>query len=102
MVNINDKCSDWAFLFFIVLGHHSIPSLVSPIRQKGLIGRIFLLDYVFIACSYLLLCISAMFAFLPGQLSVTSYTDVNTNLFVLCSSSQRGHISTTVMFAGFA
>ena len=43
--------------------HHSLPSIVTPIRNKRNLTRMFFYDYLLIASSYLLLCFSAVAAF---------------------------------------
>jgi len=43
--------------------HHSIPSLIFPVKNKNKLMTIFAIDYVFIFAMNLVLCISALFAF---------------------------------------
>jgi amino acid permease len=45
--------------------HHSLPSIVSPISHKRGLHALFLADYILICIIYLLLCVSAVFAFSP-------------------------------------
>eukprot|EP00092_Neocalanus_flemingeri_P053476 GFUD01062850.1.p1 GENE.GFUD01062850.1~~GFUD01062850.1.p1 ORF type:complete len:361 (-),score=61.51 GFUD01062850.1:24-1106(-) len=43
--------------------HHSIPSLVSPIKNKSSVATIFATDYILIALFYLILAFTGIFAF---------------------------------------
>lgn len=43
--------------------HHSLPSIVSPIKDKRRVTTIFGADYVSIYVAYITLCVSAQFAF---------------------------------------
>ncbi|XP_068142582.1 transmembrane protein 104 homolog [Drosophila tropicalis] len=43
--------------------HHSLPSLLAPIRQKKMIAKIISFDYIFICSFYILLALTGIFAF---------------------------------------
>lgn len=43
--------------------HHSLPSLVTPIRNKSRLGRLLAADYILILCFYALLSLTGVFAF---------------------------------------
>lgn len=43
--------------------HHSLPGIVSPIRNKRRLGILFMVDFLSIFSCYILLCYTAMFAF---------------------------------------
>lgn len=43
--------------------HHSLPSLISPIKDKGKINTLFVIDYSLILLFYVLLCATAIYAF---------------------------------------
>ncbi|CAF1291349.1 unnamed protein product [Adineta ricciae] len=43
--------------------HHSIPSIVAPIRSKNKLKKLFAYDYICIALFYLLLALTAIFTF---------------------------------------
>ncbi len=43
--------------------HHSLPSIITPIKHKRHLTRLFAVDYMFIALCYTLLCMSALFSF---------------------------------------
>eukprot|EP01028_Stygiella_incarcerata_P005290 TRINITY_DN2242_c0_g1_i2.p1 TRINITY_DN2242_c0_g1~~TRINITY_DN2242_c0_g1_i2.p1 ORF type:complete len:512 (+),score=91.51 TRINITY_DN2242_c0_g1_i2:121-1656(+) len=43
--------------------HHSIPGFVEPIRKKSRLVLLFLVDWIVIYCSYMALCLTAVFAF---------------------------------------
>ncbi|XP_033106687.1 transmembrane protein 104-like [Anneissia japonica] len=43
--------------------HHSLPSLVSPIRNKTKLTKLFAFDYILILSFYVFLCMTAIFCF---------------------------------------
>src|ERR1700722_4521762 len=43
--------------------HHSIPSIIAPIRSKDKLKMLFAYDYICIALFYLLLSLTAIFTF---------------------------------------
>ncbi|KAJ0399125.1 hypothetical protein P43SY_007531 [Pythium insidiosum] len=48
--------------------HHSIPGLVAPITNKSKVGLVMAAAFVAVLGVYLLLCVSATFRFLPGEI----------------------------------
>lgn len=63
--------------------HHSLPSIISPIRNKNLVTRIFLVDYIFILLAYIGLGGVSLLAFgglpdSPGSCPPTEITDEQT------------------------
>lgn len=63
--------------------HHSLPSIISPIRNKTLVTRIFLVDYVFILLAYIGLGGVSLLAFdglpdSPDSCPPTKITDEQT------------------------
>lgn len=47
--------------------HHSLPSLISPIKDKTKTNKLFVIDYTIIMFFYVFLCMTAIFAFDPLQ-----------------------------------
>jgi len=43
--------------------HHSLPSIVTPIKDKSFVGKLMGIDLLLIYLTYILLNFSAMFAF---------------------------------------
>ncbi|XP_052848769.1 transmembrane protein 104 homolog [Drosophila gunungcola] len=43
--------------------HHSLPSLLAPIRQKSMVSKILSFDYIIICAFYILLAMTGIFAF---------------------------------------
>lgn len=42
---------------------HSLPSLITPIKEKKYLSRYLAVDYILILSFYILLCLTAVFAF---------------------------------------
>jgi len=47
--------------------HHSLPSLISPVKNKSRVTALFIGDYVLIMFFYILMCMTAVYAFDPLQ-----------------------------------
>eukprot|EP00824_Muranothrix_gubernata_P026476 TRINITY_DN9321_c0_g1_i3.p1 TRINITY_DN9321_c0_g1~~TRINITY_DN9321_c0_g1_i3.p1 ORF type:complete len:319 (-),score=46.99 TRINITY_DN9321_c0_g1_i3:21-977(-) len=43
--------------------HHSLPGMITPISRKEKMSILLFIDYVFVLISYLILCVTAIFAF---------------------------------------
>lgn len=43
--------------------HHSLPSLLAPIRHKSMVSKILSIDYIIICAFYILLAMTGIFAF---------------------------------------
>ena len=58
--------------------HHSLPSIISPIRNKNIITKIFMVDYLFILIAYIALGVFSLLAFagLPDSPSACPPTSI--------------------------
>jgi len=63
MVNFRQLPSLFGVAIYSFMCHHSLPSLVTPIRSKQSINILFALDYCLIATFYILLSVTGVFAF---------------------------------------
>jgi len=43
--------------------HHSLPSIITPIKDKGKLTQTLIIGFIFIYCTYGILCLSALWAF---------------------------------------
>eukprot|EP00301_Raphidiophrys_heterophryoidea_P021780 c6104_g1_i1.p1 GENE.c6104_g1_i1~~c6104_g1_i1.p1 ORF type:complete len:516 (+),score=90.78 c6104_g1_i1:119-1549(+) len=57
-------------IVYAFMCHHSIPSIIAPMKNKGTVNRVFLFTFVFVAAVYLLLTITAIYAF--SDISLTT------------------------------
>lgn len=72
--NLKNLPNLFGVCIYAFMCHHSIPSLITPIRNKKRITQIFMMDFAVVLCFYWLLCYTAMFRF-------SSIEEVYTNSF---------------------
>lgn len=63
LFNINGLSTLYGATIYAFMCHHSLPSIVTPIKHKNRLSLLFAGDYTFIYAAYLLLCYAAMFAY---------------------------------------
>ncbi|XP_071960560.1 transmembrane protein 104-like isoform X2 [Antedon mediterranea] len=61
--NITNVANLFGVSIYSFMCHHSLPSLVSPIRNKNKLTKLFAFDYLLILAFYVFLCMSAIFCF---------------------------------------
>ncbi|GAM20947.1 hypothetical protein SAMD00019534_041220, partial [Acytostelium subglobosum LB1] len=63
--------------------HHSLPSIITPIKKKNRTSLMMLADFSSIFVAYVLLCITAVFAF--GDVTNPTCTPATTDTFIPCT-----------------
>lgn len=53
----------WGTIIYCFMCHHSIPGLISPLKQKRKLSWMMLAVYILLLAFYLTLCVSGLFAF---------------------------------------
>jgi len=63
LADINGIPNLFGAAIYSFMCHHSLPSLISPVKDKGKITSLFVIDYTLILLFYTFMCMTAVYAF---------------------------------------